>query len=52
MPDSSAQRGPRKPASKDQALILYEQLIHNLYDGVYFVDRERMITYWTEEQSN
>jgi len=25
---------------------LYKQLIDNLYDGIYFVDRERVITYW------
>lgn len=24
----------------------YRQILHDLYDGVYFVDRERRITYW------
>ncbi len=27
---------------------LYKQLIDNLYDGVYFVDDERRITYWNK----
>ena len=26
----------------------YEKLIENLYDGVYFVDTERVITYWNK----
>jgi diguanylate cyclase (GGDEF)-like protein/PAS domain S-box-containing protein len=26
----------------------YQNLIDNLYDGVYFVDRERVITYWNK----
>lgn len=26
----------------------YKDIIDNLYDGVYFVDRERMITYWNK----
>jgi len=26
----------------------YKDLIDNLYDGVYFVDRERVITYWNK----
>lgn len=26
----------------------YKELIENLYDGVYFVDRERVITYWNK----
>jgi diguanylate cyclase (GGDEF)-like protein/PAS domain S-box-containing protein len=30
-------------ASEDQ---FYKNLMDNLYDGVYFVDRERRITYW------
>ena len=24
----------------------YKELVDNLFDGVYFVDRERVITYW------
>ncbi len=26
----------------------YKNIIDNLYDGVYFVDRDRMITYWNK----
>lgn len=26
----------------------YKELVDNLYDGVYFVDRERLITYWNK----
>jgi len=26
----------------------YRDIIHNLYDGVYFVDRDRVITYWNK----
>ena len=26
----------------------YKKLIDNLYDGNYFVDRERVITYWNK----
>ncbi len=26
----------------------YKGLIDNLYDGVYFVDRDRKITYWNK----
>jgi PAS domain S-box-containing protein len=26
----------------------YKEIIDNLYDGVYFVDRERLITYWNK----
>ena len=26
----------------------YKKLIDNLYDGIYFVDRERVITYWNK----
>jgi diguanylate cyclase (GGDEF)-like protein/PAS domain S-box-containing protein len=32
------------PEDKD----FYKDIIDNLYDGVYFVDRERMITYWNK----
>jgi diguanylate cyclase (GGDEF)-like protein/PAS domain S-box-containing protein len=32
------------PEDKD----FYKDLIDNLYDGVYFVDRERVITYWNK----
>jgi PAS domain S-box-containing protein len=27
----------------------YRDLLDNLYDGIYFVDREREITYWNKE---
>lgn len=32
------------PEEKD----FYKDIIDNLYDGVYFVDRERIITYWNK----
>ncbi len=28
--------------------LFYKKLLDNLYDGVYFVDRERRITYWNK----
>jgi len=28
----------------------YKKLVDNLYDGVYFVDRERVITYWKQRR--
>lgn len=28
--------------------IFYKEIIDNLYDGVYFVDRDRVITYWNK----
>jgi PAS domain S-box-containing protein len=32
--------------SEDQDF--YKDIIDNLYDGIYFVDRERVITYWNK----
>jgi len=32
----------------DINIEFYKDLIHNLYDGVYFVDRQRKIIYWNE----
>ena len=26
----------------------YKEIIDNLHDGVYFVDRDRVITYWNK----
>ena len=26
----------------------YKEIIDNLYDGIYFVDRDRVITYWNK----
>ena len=26
----------------------YKEIIDNLYEGVYFVDRDRVITYWNK----
>ena len=28
--------------------IFYKKLLDNLYDGVYFVDKDRKITYWNK----
>jgi diguanylate cyclase (GGDEF)-like protein/PAS domain S-box-containing protein len=33
---------------KDLSPDFYETLLDNLYDGVYFVDRERQITFWNK----
>jgi PAS domain-containing protein len=33
---------------KDLSPNFYETLLDNLYDGVYFVDRERRITFWNK----
>src|SRR5260221_1955047 len=38
-------RGPELPHS-DYADGFYKNLLDNLYDAVYFVDRQRRITYW------
>lgn len=32
------------PDEKD----FYKDIIDNLYDGIYFVDRDRVITYWNK----
>ena len=32
------------PEDKD----FYKDILYNLYDGVYFVDNERVITYWNK----
>ena len=34
--------------SKNPTEEFYKDLLENLYDGVYFVDRERRITYWNK----
>ncbi len=34
--------------SADSVSPLYKQLLDNLYDGVYFVNRDRAITYWNK----
>jgi len=28
--------------------VSYESIIENLYDGLYFVDRDRVFTYWNK----
>lgn len=47
---SASTRLPRSrhKSGKAQSGSFHEQLIENLYDGVYFVDTERMITYWNK----
>ena len=27
----------------------YKNILDNLYDGIYFVDRDRVITYWNKD---
>ena len=39
---------PFAPISENQTNGFYKQLMDSLYDGVYFVDRERRITYWNK----
>ena len=34
-----------------QDLAFYRDLVDNMSDGVYFVDRTRTITYWSRERS-
>src|SRR5512146_1588532 len=36
--------GDPMPDEKD----FYKDIIDNLYDGIYFVDRDRVITYWNK----
>lgn len=33
---------------KSEDRNLYKEIVDNLYDGVYFVDRDRVITYWNK----
>ncbi len=37
---------PRAGALPDESHATYRQILENVADGVYFVDRERRITYW------
>jgi len=40
---------PSSPAlSSDEMNSLFKQILDNLFDGVYFTDRQRRITYWNE----
>ncbi len=32
--------------------VFFRELLDNLYDGVYFVDRSRLITYWNKAATN
>jgi diguanylate cyclase (GGDEF)-like protein/PAS domain S-box-containing protein len=48
MPESRRRRKSRKQGLKFQSRNFHEQLIDSLYDGVYFVDSERTITYWNQ----
>ena len=31
--------------------IFYKEILDHLYEGVYFVDRERYITYWNQAEA-
>jgi diguanylate cyclase (GGDEF)-like protein/PAS domain S-box-containing protein len=48
MPDFDTLHESRQPTRNVQPHGFHEQLIDNLYDGVYFVDSSRMITYWNK----
>lgn len=42
--DAIHSHGEGMPEDRD----FYKELVDNLYDGVYFVNRERLITYWNK----
>ncbi len=49
MSDSSTRKNsiqPQDASAADSPSSFHEKLLDSLYDGVYFVDRERKITYW------
>jgi diguanylate cyclase (GGDEF)-like protein/PAS domain S-box-containing protein len=46
MPDSNGRGKSHKQGRQVYSHNFHEQLVNSLYDGVYFVDSERMITYW------
>ena len=48
MSDMNVLPESRQPPRKAEPCCFHEQLIDNLYDGVYFVDSSRMITYWNK----
>ena len=48
MSASTRRPAPRSKGGKTQSGGFHEQLIENLYDGVYFVDTARTITYWNK----
>ncbi len=48
MTDFDTLHKSRQPTRNVQPHGFHEQLIDNLYDGVYFVDCSRMITYWNK----
>lgn len=48
MSDFDTLHKSRQPTRNVQPHCFHEQLIDSLYDGVYFVDSTRMITYWNK----
>jgi len=48
MSNSSTLPKPHQPTGDVLPRSFHEQLINNLYDGVYFVDTTRTITYWNK----
>ncbi len=48
MSDSKSVHNSRHPAAHRRNISFHEQLIDNLYDGVYYVDSNRKITYWNK----
>jgi diguanylate cyclase (GGDEF)-like protein/PAS domain S-box-containing protein len=46
IPAQALFRRPRPPADRQSAF--YRDLLDHLYDGVYFVDADRTITYWNK----
>ena len=40
---------PSSPASSSDGMnSLFKQILDNLFDGVYFTDLQRRITYWNQ----
>lgn len=45
---SPVSQAPRTETSVDRQAAFYRGILDHLYDGVYFVDEERTITYWNK----
>src|SRR5512139_969437 len=44
--EPDAPRGPAVTGASDEARPAHEEILDSVADGVYFVDRERRITFW------
>ncbi len=50
-PAEPSEAGASGAGSGDEQRATYEEILENVSDGVYFVDRERRITYWNRAAS-